>query len=46
MRRPYYLRRFRSQTSLISKTAIINMVATRIGPAKIANAVSILQPPS
>ena len=39
--RRYYLRRFRSQASLISKTTIITMVVTRIGPANIANIVSI-----
>jgi hypothetical protein len=41
-----YLRRIRCQASLISKTTIITMAATRIGPANIANIVSILQPPS
>jgi len=41
-----YLRRFRSQAALISKTTIITMVVTKIGPAKIANIVSILRPPS
>ena len=41
-----YLRPIRCQASLISKTMIITMVATRIGPANIANIVSILQPPS
>jgi hypothetical protein len=42
LRRPYYLRRFRSQASLISKTTIIAMVVTRIGAANIANIVSIM----
>jgi hypothetical protein len=45
LRQPYYLRRCRAQASLISKTTIITMVATRIGAATIANAVSILQFP-
>ncbi len=45
LRRPYYLRRFRSQTSLISNTAIINMVATKMGAANIANIVSIFAVP-
>jgi hypothetical protein len=44
LRRPYYLRRFRAQASLISKTMIIRMVATTIGPDNIANIVSILSP--
>jgi hypothetical protein len=39
----YYLRRFRPQTSLISRATIIKMVATTMGPANIANIVSILQ---
>jgi hypothetical protein len=47
LRRPYYLRRFRRrrpQASLISKATISTMVAATMGPAIIANVVSILQP--
>jgi hypothetical protein len=42
-RRPYYLRRLRSHASLISKTTIVTMVVTTIGPANIATSVSIFQ---
>ena len=38
---PYYLRRLRSHASLISKTTIVTMVVTTIGPANIATSVSI-----
>jgi hypothetical protein len=38
-----YLRRFRSQASLISKATITKMVATTIGPANIAIMSNILQ---
>jgi hypothetical protein len=41
----HYLMRFRPQASLISKAAIIKIVATTIGPDNIANTVSILQFP-
>jgi hypothetical protein len=41
LRRPYYLRRLRSHASLISKTMIVTMVVTTIGPANIATSVSI-----
>ena len=41
LRRPYYLSRLRSHASLISKTTIVTMVVTTIGPANIATSVSI-----
>jgi hypothetical protein len=39
-----YLRRCLSQASLISQTAIINMVTTKMGPERRASAVSIYIP--
>ena len=41
--RPCYLVRLRSHASLISKTTIVTMVVTTIGPAKTAASVSIFQ---
>ena len=43
LRRPHYLSRLRSHASLISKTAIVTMVVSTIGPANIATSVSIFQ---